>query len=66
MSKIKRKTAAGNLTLLRIQANQPGKGGICPVQLRAGASEDGAEASLSSAVYSVKLQSTSKAIIDQK
>lgn len=62
MSKIKRKTAAGNLTLLRIQANQAKE----PfVQCNWG-QEDGAEASLSSAVYSAKLQSTSKAIIDQK
>lgn len=36
------------------------------MQLRAGEEEDGAKASLSSAVYSVELQSTSKAVIDQK
>lgn len=65
MSKIKRKAAAGDLTLPRIQANQA-KEAFVQCNWGQEQSEDGAEASLSSAVYSVELQSTSKAIIDQQ
>lgn len=61
MSRIKRKRAAGDLRLVfrqrrRLSSATEGRSG----------SEDGADASLSSAVYSVELQNTSKAIIDPK
>lgn len=65
MSNIKRKTAAGTLTLPCIQANQV-KEMLVSSATEGRTRESRTEPSLSSAVYSVQLQSKSKASIYHK